>query len=109
MGHDPLPLVLRSVRRVGDEFCWPATDVLQILEAFERLERVILGAELWRFDGGNPEPTVVGWTEFVVPEGTWQERVAESSRLAAEELHARVSDPDAWVNLTWEDRDDPAP
>lgn len=106
--HDPLQVVLRSARPVGDEFCWPAREVMEVLESFERLGRVILGAELWRFDDNGPEPTVVGWTEFEVPEGTWAQRVAASSRLAADELLGHAGDLDAWVNLTWEEREHPS-
>ena len=108
MGQDPLGIVLRSARPVGDEFCWPASEVLNVLAAFERLGRVVLGAELWRFDDDGDEPIVVGWTEFEVPEGTWEQRVVESSRLAADELLGHAGDLDAWVNLTWEDRGQPA-
>lgn len=108
MVQDSLRLLLRSARPVGDEFCWPATEVVQVLTAFERLGRVILGAELWRFVNDGGEPTVVGWTEFEVAEGTWEQRVAESSRLAADELLGHAGDLDAWVNLTWEDHGEPA-
>lgn len=108
MVEDPLRIVLRSARQVGGEFCWPASEALRIVQAFERLDRVILGAELWQFHDGAPEPTVLGWTEYEVPKGTWAERVAASSRLAAEELLGHSGNLDAWVNLTWEDRGDPA-
>lgn len=104
MGQDPLRVLLKASRPVGDEFCWPASEVLQVLGAFERLDRVVLGAELWRFDDDCHEPNVVGWTEFDVPDGTWEERVAGSSRLAADELLGHAGDIGAWVNLTWEDR-----
>lgn len=105
--QDLLRIVLRSARPVGDEICWPAGEVLEVLDAFAKLERVILGAELWRFDDNGSAPTVVGWTEFEVPEGTWAQRVAASSRLTADELLGHAGDLDAWVNLTWEEREDP--
>lgn len=108
MDQDPLRIVLRSARPVGDEFCWPAPEVLQVLGAFERLGRVVLGAELWRFDDEAADPTVVGWTEFEVPEGTWEQRVAASNRLAADELLGHAGDLGVWVNFTWEDRGEPA-
>lgn len=108
MGRDPLSIVIRSARLVRGEFCWPLSEALQVVDAFERLDRVILGVELWQLEDGLPEPTVLGWTEYEVPAGTWAERVAASSRLASEELLGHSGNLDVWFNLTWEDRGDPA-
>lgn len=102
--QDPLRVLLHSVRVVGDEYCWPATDVMQVLEAFALLNRVVQGAELWRFDDAS-SPTVVGWTEYEVPEGTWRESVERSSRLASDELLGHAGDLEAWVNVTWKSLD----
>jgi hypothetical protein len=102
---DPLHVLLRSARSIGEEFCWPAADILTVIWALESLDRLVLGAELWTF-AEVAAPTVLGWTTYEVTAGSWQERVAESSRLAAEDLRKHSEDPDAWVNLTWAGRDD---
>jgi hypothetical protein len=100
---DPLAVLLRSVRVVGGEYCWPATEILNVLHAFENLDRVVLGAELWRFDDGEA-PAVSGWTQYEVKSRDWDDRVVEASRKAADELLGFAGDQTAWVNLTWEAR-----
>lgn len=103
--RDPVRVLLRSVLVVGEECCWPATEIVDVVHAFEKLERVILGAELWRFEDA-PEPIVLGWTEYEVPEGSWPVRVAVSNRLALDELTGHAGDLTAWVNLTWDSQED---
>jgi hypothetical protein len=103
MSHNPLPQILRSARRIGEEFCWPATEALSVIEAFQRLGLVVLGAELWRFEGDDAAPTVVGWTDYEVPPGPPAVRVAEATRLVTDILIAHSGDLDLWVNLTWEE------
>lgn len=100
---DPLAVLLRSVRVVGEDFCWPATEIHEVLRAFEELDRVVLGAELWRLDDG-PAPAVLGWTQYELSSDHWSDRVAEASRKAADELIGSSSDQTAWVNLSWEVR-----
>ena len=82
--------------------------MLEILEAFERLGLVILGAELWRFNDDSSGPTVVGWTQFEVSQGSWNDRVIESSRLAADDLRGHAGSLDVWVQLSWDTADDAA-
>lgn len=98
---DPLAVILRSVRVVGADFCWPANEILEVLQAFEQLDRVVLGAELWSFED-RTGPTVVGWTQYDVSDGRWSERVADASRKAADDLLGHAGDRSVWVNLTWE-------
>jgi hypothetical protein len=102
---DPLAVLLRSVRVVGEEYCWPATDILDVLRAFENLDRVVLGAELWHFDD-DEAPAVSGWTQYEVESTEWDDRVVEAGRKAADELLGYAGDQTAWVNLTWEARDE---
>ena len=68
---DPLGYLLQSARRVGDEFCWPATQLLNVTRSFVALNLIILGVELRRFDEGTAEPTVIGWTEYEIPDADW--------------------------------------
>lgn len=97
---DPLQLLLTSARRVGDEFCWPAHRILEVIDAFELLGLVVLGAELWQFDRDD-QPTVVGWTEYQVPEGARAHRAAAARRLAHEDLLGHAGNMRYWINLTW--------
>lgn len=102
---DPLTMIVQSVRVIGEDYCWPATEILDVLKAFEELDRVVLSAELWRFDEGL-EPTGIGWTDYEVRDGPWRERVAHGSRRAADELLEHTGDSTAWVSLTWEHCED---
>lgn len=103
MSHESLPHLLRSARRVGEEFCWPATEALSVVEALQRLGLVVLGAELWRFETEDSPPTVIGWTEHEIPPGPSAARLAEATRLVTDILISHSGDLDLWVNLTWEE------
>lgn len=103
MSQEFLPRLLRSARRVGEEFCWPAAEALSVVEAFQRLGLLVLGAELWRFESEDSQPTVLGWTEHEVPPGPPAVRLAEATRLVRDMLISHSGDLDLWVNLTWEE------
>lgn len=38
---DPRAVPLRTVRAVGSEFCWPAADVLDVIDAPDKLDPLI--------------------------------------------------------------------
>ena len=97
---DSLRPILESARAVGEEYCWPASQALEAIQALAKVQCAVLGAELWRFDG-NETPEVVGWSEYSVAlEGAWVEVVARCARAAQDAVLGNAGDLDLWVNLT---------
>jgi hypothetical protein len=98
---DPLLQLLAGARPIGDEYCWAAVDVVAVVQAFQQLGLLLLGAELWRFEGGGDTPHVVGWLDLDPGDGGWTDRVDAAGQKAVDELLVHASDLGAWVNFTW--------
>ena len=98
---DPLRTLLENARSVGDEWCWPASQASEVIEALGLLNRLILGIELWEFDEEHAGPKVLGWTEWPPADhGDWTSAVQASVEMAQMELERNLPH-NTWVNITW--------
>lgn len=95
-----------SARRVGVEMCWPFDRAVDVIEAWASAGWVILGLEIWAFEGDNQLPRVLGWSTYNVElRGEWTDLVAKSRQLAERELESAEPTHDWWINVTAVDRD----
>ena len=92
--------LLECARRVDEEWCWPATDAISVIQAIELLGLAVLGVELWelRADG---VPVVKGWSQYDLPSGPWSDVVQGAARAAADEVLGYSENLDLWVNISW--------
>lgn len=95
-----LTVLLENARRVGEEWCWPATNALEVVRSIEAMGLAVLGVELWDF-GGDDGPTVKGWSQYEVPTGRWDDAVRQLARSAVDELLGFSEDSDLWVSVSW--------
>ena len=100
---DPITTLLSSGRRVGDDFCWPAQESVEVIEALASLSRAVVGVELWRIEG-DEGPEVLEWSQYNVDtHRRWDEVVADGARQATDEVLGYSGDRGLWINITWAD------
>lgn len=106
MMRESLKSLLSTARRVGDDFCWPAEQSVDVIDALSSLSRAVLGVELWRIENdGHPE--VLGWSQYNIDtHRPWDVVVAEGARRATDEVLGYSGDRELWINITWADPPD---
>ena len=98
---DPISLLLSSARRVGEDYCWPAEQSLEVIEALSSLSQAVLGVELWQIESDGP-PEVVGWSQYNLDtRRPWDEVVADGARQATDLALGQSGDRGLWINITW--------
>jgi hypothetical protein len=103
MMRDPINTLLSTARRVGDDFCWPAEQSIEVIDALLSLSRAVLGVELWRIEN-DEHPEVLGWSQYDIDtHRPWDEVVADAARRATDEILGYSGDRGLWINITWVD------
>jgi len=98
---DPINLLLSSARRVGEDYCWPAEQSIEVIEALSSLSQAVLGVELWQIESDGP-PEVVGWSQYILDtHRPWDEVVADGARQATDAALGHSGDHGLWMNITW--------
>lgn len=95
-----LTVLLENARRVGEEWCWPATNAVEVVRSIEAMGLAVVGVELWDF-GGDDLPTVKGWSQYELPTGRWEDVVRQVARSAVDELLGFSENRDLWVSVSW--------
>jgi hypothetical protein len=87
--HNPVDRLLAGARRIGSEYCWPASQAADVARALGELGQAVLGFEWWDFDMG-PMPRIVDVSDFTTQlNDPWDHVVALGVRSAIEEWSTR--------------------
>lgn len=93
--------LLASARRVGPDYCWPASKASEAVRGLAALGAAVVGAEFWQLDSAN-RPLVLGWSTYDVPlHGRWVDVVDQCMHEALGSVRSLDGILDAWIALTW--------
>jgi hypothetical protein len=97
-----LQTLLRSARKVGSEYCWPATEAESVIRSLASTGQLILDVELWEFDSPTAQPRVLGWSEYEGDSGmSVEDSVAIAADQAIEAIWGHTGDLNLWVSITF--------
>lgn len=95
---NPVDRVLEDARRVGNDYCWPASGAREVISALRELEQATLGFEVWSFDN-EITPRVVRTSVYEVDlDQPWPDVVRTSFEAALAGMSGLET---GWINLTW--------